>query len=185
MTTIRRWLVRALVAAALTLALPAWGSSPWVLVDTEREAVFVMRGEQVVLKLDGISRGRGGVALLHKAGDRVTPIGRYRVSRINRESGFHRFIGLNYPTVAHARLAYWEGVIDEPTYQAIVRSVQAGYPPPQNTPLGGHLGLHGIGAGDHRIHRRFNWTEGCIALTDQQIDSLLEFVTIGTEVVIR
>lgn len=185
MTTVKHRFVMMLVPIGLLFSCSLWASTPWVLVDTGRESVLVLRGEEVILELSGASHGRGGVDLLHKSGDKVTPIGRYRVNRINRESSFHRFIGLNYPTAAHASLAYLRGVIDQATYDEIVGSVQAGHVPPQDTPLGGHLGLHGLGSGDHHIHRLFNWTEGCIALTNRQIDQLLNFVRIGTEVVIR
>jgi L,D-peptidoglycan transpeptidase YkuD (ErfK/YbiS/YcfS/YnhG family) len=57
--------------------------------------------------------------------------------------------------------------------------------PPQNTILGGAIGIHGIGNGDPEIHKRFHWTEGCVAVTNEQIERLAELVDIGTRVVIR
>ena len=57
--------------------------------------------------------------------------------------------------------------------------------PPQQTALGGHIGIHGIGAGDPRIHEDFNWTSGCIALTNAQIDDLAGWVRLGMRVVVR
>jgi L,D-peptidoglycan transpeptidase YkuD (ErfK/YbiS/YcfS/YnhG family) len=51
--------------------------------------------------------------------------------------------------------------------------------------LGGSIGIHGVGAGNRRIHEDFNWTEGCVALTNEQIDDLDRYIHIGTRVVIR
>jgi L,D-peptidoglycan transpeptidase YkuD (ErfK/YbiS/YcfS/YnhG family) len=39
--------------------------------------------------------------------------------------------------------------------------------------------------GDEKIHGRFNWTEGCIAVTNEQIDELAQWVGIGTLVSVR
>ena len=57
-----------------------------------------------------------------------------------------------------------------------------GVDPP--TTLGGLIGIHGIGKGDPRVHRDFNWTFGCVALTNEQIDQLRPWVRLGTRVVL-
>jgi lipoprotein-anchoring transpeptidase ErfK/SrfK len=76
-------------------------------------------------------------------------------------------------------------VIDVQTFDDIDFAVRHGRLPPQNTPLGGNLGIHGIGSGDSQIHSAYNWTEGCVALTNTQMDKLLQFVSLGTKVVIQ
>ena len=58
----------------------------------------------------------------------------------------------------------------------------------QNTPLGGAIGIHGIGEITEEkleIHRTINWTKGCIALTNDEIDDLLHYIGVGTKVVIN
>ncbi len=57
--------------------------------------------------------------------------------------------------------------------------------PPQNTPLGGQLGIHGLGRGDLDIQRTINWTNGCVALTNHDIRRLGQWVHVGTRVIIR
>ena len=57
--------------------------------------------------------------------------------------------------------------------------------PPQNTPLGGQIGIHGLGNADERIHKVFDWTHGCIALTNPQIDQLSQWIDTGTVVKIK
>jgi L,D-peptidoglycan transpeptidase YkuD (ErfK/YbiS/YcfS/YnhG family) len=57
--------------------------------------------------------------------------------------------------------------------------------PPQDTPLGGQIGIHGLGSADARVHEFFDWTHGCIALTNSQIDHLSQIVDTGTLVKIK
>ena len=53
------------------------------------------------------------------------------------------------------------------------------------TALGGQLGIHGLGVGDAEIHRAYNWTRGCVALEDWQIDELRPWLRVGMPVEIR
>jgi hypothetical protein len=54
--------------------------------------------------------------------------------------------------------------------------------------LGGNLGLHGIGKFNFIIKNLpfvFNWTNGSIALSDEDIDEIFSIVKVGTKVVIK
>ena len=77
------------------------------------------------------------------------------------------------------------GVIDRVRYWDIYDRMVVSGGPPQDTVLGGHIGIHGIGEGNPEIHRRFDWTQGCIALTNEEIEQLANLVGIGAKVVIR
>ena len=157
----------------------------WVLVDTDAAVLKIMDHNNPVLMMEDISVGRAGVTDLHIKGDDKTPRGEYRIVRINRESRFRVFYEINYPTIRHAQEAVEKGVIDDRTYTRIKISQQAYGHSPQDTDLGGHLGIHGLGAGDPQMHEMFNWTNGCIALTNEQIDLLGQWVHLGTKVVIK
>lgn len=157
----------------------------WILVDTEKMILSVLEGNIVRRTYDGIAIGRAGTTLDKVEGDYKTPLGDFRLVRITSNSAFHRFFGFDYPTVAHARRAYRSGAIDYQLYDAIFSAFEAGSMPPQTTPLGGHIGIHGIGQGDPSVHAEFNWTQGCIALTNQQIDDLSNWVYRGMRVVVR
>ncbi len=157
----------------------------WILVDTEKMVLSVLEGNNVRKTYDRISIGRAGAALDKTEGDNRTPLGEFRVVRITSDSPFHRFFGLDYPTVAHARRAYRAGTIDYEDYAAIFDASKTGSMPPQTTPLGGHIGIHGVGSGDPKVHDAFNWTQGCIALTNRQIDDLSGWVYPGMRVVVR
>lgn len=157
----------------------------WVLIDTQHDRAEVLRGDLPLVLFPNISWGRGGVAPIHTEGDETTPLGHYRITRIKYDSRFHVFIELNYPTLTHLDQAFRDGIVDSITYQDLLDYALAHGRLPQATELGGHIGIHGLGKADPRVHARFHWTQGCIALTDSQVDRLLEYVQVGTPVVIR
>ncbi len=175
-----------LVLLTVMSAPPAHPSGPetWVRVDTGASTLTVMRGEQVVATFPDIAVGRGGVSRERRRGDHKTPLGEFRIVKVKEPSQYHRFFIIDYPDEARALLARDAGEIDELTYQAIRSAGRAGRLPPQDTPLGGNLGIHGLGDGDPVVHESFNWTQGCVAVTNEQIDRLADLVRVGTRVVI-
>jgi murein L,D-transpeptidase YafK len=177
--------LRCLFCLALFVPLTALAGNAWVVVDTRQETVSVLESGQTVLQLKGAAFGRGGVAPVHVRGDGRTPLGSFRIAWIDHQSPFHLFFGLNYPTITQASAGFQEGIIDKASLDKIVRATADGRLPPQDTPLGGHIGLHGLGKGSLWMHRRFNWTEGCVALTNEQIEKLAQWLEIGTRVVIQ
>jgi murein L,D-transpeptidase YafK len=160
-------------------------TEPWLLIDTRKELLTVMGETGPLEKFDNIALGVRGAGMKLRRGDEITPLGSFKVGWISNESRFHRFIGLNYPNLEYASLAYHDGRIDKTTYQAIRAALREGKRPPQKTALGGYIGIHGTGAGDPYIHENINWTNGCIALTNKQIKRLLAWVKVGTRVEIR
>ena len=173
--------------------LPVWasaadvraGTKPQLLVDTRELTLTVIQSGRPQMTLHNIAIGRYGASLDKRRGDNTTPLGRFRVTRIQRNSDFHRFIGLDYPGVDRAQKGLSEGLINAAELQAILGAHRRGKAPPQGSALGGHIGIHGLGQGDPVLHRTLNWTRGCVALTDGQIDALLPWVQIGTTVEIR
>jgi len=83
-----------------------------------------------------------------------------------------------------ANLAIIQKKISMKEYQSIIEAHQNGKVPPQNTALGGQVGIHGLGSKSLSIHQAINWTFGCIALTNQQIDELSKNIKLGTFVFI-
>ena len=161
------------------------GGEIWLLVDTVNLKLMVMQDSEVVHTYEGISIGREGITREKFVGDRRTPVGRFRIAWIREESGFHRFLGLDYPDRKRAWRARENGQLEDGDWRAIRSAHERDSIPPQNTPLGGQIGIHGIGEGDPEIHDQFNWTNGCVALTNEQLDDLTTRVHIGTRVEIR
>lgn len=170
--------------------LAAYGAGtpnePWLLVDTKKDALMVMQGGQPVKVFPQIALGSSGVGIKTRRGDNKTPLGVFRVGWINDRSRFKRFIGLDYPNVDYAERALRERKIDALTYDRIRAAWVNGYTPPQDTPLGGQIGIHGVGNGNPGVHGAgINWTSGCVALDNRQIDALMPWVKVGMRVEIR
>ncbi len=157
----------------------------WLLVDTSRLTLTVKRGEDTLKEYENIAIGSNGPTLAKRVNDETTPLGDFRIARINPRSRFRVFMGFDYPTMEHAKRALADGRLGPQEYLAINNAWLAKQPPPQNTTLGGNLGIHGLGVSDQKIHGRFNWTEGCIAVTNEQIDELAHWVGVGTLVSVR
>lgn len=157
----------------------------WLLVDTTARKIEIKKGEQTVETLSEIAIGRGGAGKKNHRGDNITPFGNYRIGWVGKKSSFRRFFGLTYPSAEDAGIALRKGVIDHLTYERIMIAHQFHQIPPQDTPLGGQIGIHGLGHADLRIHKTFDWTHGCIALTNTQIDHLSQLIDTGTVVKIK
>jgi murein L,D-transpeptidase YafK len=157
----------------------------WLLVDTKAHKIEVKKGEFTIETLDGIAIGRKGAGLKGHRGDDITPYGNYRVGWVGEKSQFRKFFGLTYPSKQDAEIALKRGIISESDYYSIAAAEQYKQIPPQNTPLGGQIGIHGLGTADESVHHAFDWTHGCIALTNSQIDHLSQWLDTGTVVKIK
>lgn len=142
--------------------------------------------DDVVIKTYPVAYGRGGVGKRTK-GDGKTPLGYYYITSVKKSAAFGFFFHLNYPNLEDVIDAHKDGILDDQTFEHILSRMTNGMAP-QNTPLGGYIGIHGLGGKNPTklgIHRHFNWTQGCIALTDEEIQDLLNYVSAGTLVVIK
>ena len=167
-----------------SVALAQSDGEPWVMIDVANQTLSILQGDHVKRTFRNISVGRNGYTLNRHEGDGKTPLGVFHVAWINPKSRFHLFFGLDYPNKQYAEAALRHKLIDYDTYTAINQALYHGDLPPQDTPLGGNIGIHGIGHGSLLIHETTNWTEGCVALTNEQIDQLARWISLGTKVVI-
>jgi len=159
---------------------------PSILIDTKTFSLTVLSANNRPLaRFRNISLGSGGVSDTHLAGDATTPLGTFHVAWINLGSRFGIFFGLDYPTLSHGAHALALGILDQADYEAILSAHHDGYLPPQDTVLGGQIGIHGIGEGSPEIQRHVNWTKGCIALPNADAVALGKWIHIGTKVIIR
>lgn len=156
----------------------------WILVDTKAQTLDVFHGDKHILGFKRVAIGSKGAAVNRRRGDNKTPIGRYRVTRLDSASKFRFFIGLDYPSRVQIEQAFRNKVISAAEYRRITNMRRDLGITPQDTILGGHIGIHGLGSGNLAIHEAYNWTQGCVALTNTQIDQLRKYVEIDMLVVI-
>ncbi len=156
-------------------------------ISKSREELMVKRGDEVVRRYRAAT-GTGGEGSKRQIGDKKTPVGVYKIIDFKTDSRFHFFMQIDYPNLLDAWYGYKNELIDASEFRAITTALKNDKVPPQDTALGGYIGIHGIGETDDEkrlIHEAGNWTEGCIALTNKEINELRQFVSIGTRIVIH
>lgn len=118
-----------------------------------------------VIHTYSVALGRGGLAPKAKEGDARTPEGHYFIDAKNEASAYHRALHISYPSA-----------------QDRIRAAKNGASP------GGAIMIHGLPNGMGWIgsaHRHYDWTLGCIAVTDSEIEEIWNLVPVGTPVEIR
>ncbi len=158
-----------------------------IIIFKSKQELAVLKGEHVI-KQYRIATGKGGDGTKRQLGDKKTPVGVYKIIDFKDNSQFHYFMQLDYPNLLDAWYGYKNNIISASEFKQIAQAFKSKQKPPQDTPLGGYIGIHGLGEETEEkldIHPDINWTNGCIALTNQQINELREYVAIGTKVIIR
>ena len=157
----------------------------WLAVDTDKLSLAVMQGDQPLKVFENIAIGSNGPTMVKHRGDEKTPLGEFTITQVKPSARFKLFMALSYPNLDHTERAFQEQRINVKEYKTLTYDLKHGRPPSQNTSLGGQLGIHGVGSGDMKIHESVNWTNGCIALTNDQLQELASWVAVGTRVVVR
>lgn len=195
---VRWWLILLLIG---TFACGRWHSSAlrvepededlknlppeYVFVDTKSQTVNFVRDGQTVKSFENAAFGFAGVGIKRRQGDGITPRGRYLVTAIRPSQKFRTFVEINYPLRQDIERGLRDGIIDEEQYAELLGAISRGELPSQKSPLGGWLGLHGLGRNSVKTHREVDWTGGCVALENHQIDELVRLIRVGTTVVIK
>jgi murein L,D-transpeptidase YafK len=134
-----------------------------VVVKALRELRLLADGE--VFRTYPVALGRAPVGDKLWEGDGRTPEGRYTLDFKNENSAFYRSIRVSYPNAQDWREARALGV--HPGSDIMIHGLK-----PEFAEVGkGHL--------------RADWTEGCIAVTNRQMDEIWSLVPVGTPIVIR
>lgn len=122
-----------------------------------------------------------------RRGDKRTPEGDFYICTMNHSKRFYKFMGLSYPDEKHAEQALRSRLITPAEYFMIKKANEQRQQPPWDTPLGGAVGIHGRvlnGGAPAQLYTAMNWTDGCIALDNADIDEIFRNVSIGTPVTI-
>lgn len=193
MSTILKLILKSLITIWSLIALtsmPLHASSDddeiWLLLSRSTHTLYLQKGP-FALKSYKVALGSGGRDGKLRRGDLRTPMGNYRIARIRHSDRFHLFLQLNYPNIQDAKRALIEQQITKTEYNAVLDAHIFGRMPPQNLVLGGQIGIHGIGIENIekiKIHQNIDWTEGCIALRNSEVDELIDYVSVGTKILI-
>jgi murein L,D-transpeptidase YafK len=147
--------------------------------------IVIKKGERLLELYDGESLIRSYKVVLgfapagdkEREGDGKTPEGEFYLFTRNPNSRFHLSLGISYPSKDDAERGIETGLISRSEHDAIVKAIERKKTPPQKTALGGEIYIHGGG-----IER--DWTEGCIAMKNAEIEELYNAVPVGAKVAI-
>lgn len=145
-----------------------------LVIEKSRHMLTLLSGD-IPLKRYPVGLGLNPVSDKVLQGDSCTPEGCFHVCRIIPHSQFYRAFLIDYPTREDADRGLRDGLITKSQHTMICRALKAGLTPPQDTPLGGRIEIHGRG-----VSR--DWTLGCIAMEDRDLEEIWNLVSIGTPV---
>lgn len=134
-----------------------------LVVKSERKLTLLHGGKP--LKTYLVALGGSPVGDKECQGDSRTPEGIYRIDFKKKNSQFHRALHVSYPDARDVAEARTRGC-----------------------PPGGDIMIHGLGPGFAKLgalHRLSDWTLGCIAVTNEEIEEIWAAVDAGTVVEIR
>jgi murein L,D-transpeptidase YafK len=134
-----------------------------VVLKKERALELVSNG--TVIKTYKIALGRDPIGPKSKQGDHKTPEGVYVLNSRNSHSQFYESIHISYPSEHDRAVARQKGV--SPGGDVFIHGLPNGYA--------------AIGA----VHRLRDWTDGCITVTNEEIDEIWKAVPDGTQIEIR
>lgn len=134
-----------------------------VVLKSKRQLLAYENG--TVIKTYKISLGRNPKGAKEFEGDMKTPEGVYAINNKNPNSGYYKNLGVSYPNKEDKDHAAQNGKL-----------------------AGGDIKIHGLRNGlgfINKFHRFFDWTHGCIALTDKEVEELYSHVSVGTPIEIK
>jgi len=162
-------------------------SEPNIIVDRQHYKLALYSGELLIKKYKAVF-GKNNARTKINLYDNVTPTGEYKICSIDTASKYHIFMKLNYPNKKDAANARMNGRISEEEYQKIIRANNSGVCDSVILNKGTQIGIEGIGKFNNIFKNLpfiFNWTNGSIALKNEDIEELYSVVNIGTPVIIK
>lgn len=150
---------------------------PRLYIYKEKRRLYVL-DDDVLVRDYPIGLGEHPKGDKVKQGDGRTPVGTFFVCVRNGRSRFGKSLGISYPSLKHAQRALFAGLINADEYRRIRLALKREQVPPWNTRLGGEIFVHGGGA-------HTDWTDGCVALYDSDMQELFRLAKVGTPITIR
>ncbi|MFZ2447730.1 MAG: L,D-transpeptidase [Syntrophobacteraceae bacterium] len=151
--------------------------SPEVYVYKEKRRLYIIQSN-VLVRDYPVGLGFHPSGDKEREGDGRTPEGDFVVCQKNPASRFSKALGLNYPARKHAERAFFAGVLSPSEFKEILIASERKATPPWYTKLGGQIMIHAGGA-------QRDWTEGCVALYNSDMEELFKIASTGTPVFIR
>lgn len=146
------------------VTLPVLAAVDWVKVDKSKRRMYLYEQDRVVREYR-IALGKEPRGHKHQEGDQKTPEGLYYLDSISAQTQFYKAFHISYPNeqdIAYAKL--------------------------HDLDPGGDVKIHGLKNGTTarpQFVQSFDWTNGCIALTNEEMDEFIALVPVGTPISIE
>jgi murein L,D-transpeptidase YafK len=151
--------------------------NPNIIVEKKKRKLKLYDGKKLI-KTYPISLGAVPVGDKEIEGDGKTPEGGFYVFTKNENSSFYLSLGLSYPNIEDANRGLKSNLISQAEFDEIQTAINTKQMPPQKTKLGGEIYIHGGGCDA-------DWTQGCMALQNEQMKELFDVIAVGTTVFIK
>jgi murein L,D-transpeptidase YafK len=151
--------------AASWAASPSDRGHPDQILILKSARTLTLMSEGKILKTYKVALGAQPVGAKDRQGDHKTPEGKYFVDAKKNPSRFYLALHLSYPNEADKEKARKLGANP-----------------------GGDVEIHGLGKAYGYVgsaHRLRDWTDGCVAVTNEEIEEIFRLVPVGTPVEIR
>jgi murein L,D-transpeptidase YafK len=135
-----------------------------VVIKSKRVMLLLNNGE--ILKAYRISLGKHPVGHKTRQGDQKTPEGTYVIDSRIPDSKFYLALHISYPNDSDIKNAQKLGI--DPGGDIVIHGLPNG--------LGKKIG---------KLHRMTDWTDGCIALTNSEIEEIWKLIPDGTTIEIK
>jgi murein L,D-transpeptidase YafK len=162
-------------------------TNPKIIIDRHDYTLGIYE-DSVLIKNYRVSFGKSVLTPKTRAGDKATPVGVYRICKIYTTHKYHKFFQINYPNLEDGASALRKGWISQKEYNDIKFQYYYEGCTKFHNILGGDIGIHGIGELNYIFKNLpfvFNWTNGSIAMSNENIDEIYSVIREGTEVVIK
>jgi len=136
----------------------------YILVEKSLKLLTLLSNDRPI-KIYNVALGRNPDGPKLMEGDKRTPEGRYIIDARNPDSKYHMSLHISYPNEVDREITSLAGVSP-----------------------GGNIMIHGTGDEYDwmgKFHKVVDWTDGCIAVTNDEIEEIWEFVADGTVIEIR
>ena len=151
--------------------------NPRLIIKKKARKLEIFDGEKLV-KSYAIVLGFTPVGDKEIEGDGKTPEGEFYIFTKNQNSRFFLSLGVSYPSIDDAARGLNENQISREEHDTILEAIKNKQMPPQKTKLGGEIYIHGGGT-------ITDWTDGCVALRNEEMKELFDAIPLGTIVKIE
>ncbi|MEN0036621.1 MAG: L,D-transpeptidase family protein [Cellvibrio sp.] len=156
--------MKALLLLVVLIPAIVFAKVDLVKVDKSANKMYLMDGESIIKEYH-IALGANPKGHKQQEGDKRTPEGTYTLDYKKEDSAYYRSMHISYPNKQDVESAKKRGVSP-----------------------GGFIMIHGQPNGlgwSSSMNQKFNWTDGCIALTNKEMDEFMSLVAVGTKIQIE